>query len=349
MSVQPYYQQPALAPQNGYLPAPVAPPQPSQVQRLAEWAQAAQAAYSVAEDLVRTSFVPEQFKGKAHEATAAILAGSEVGLSPMASLRSFSIIQGTAAPNAITQRAVLQSVGHSVWLVDADDSRAIVRGQRKGSEQVQESTWTIERARSMGLTGKKNWKEQPKAMLIARATAECCRLVAADALLGMPYSSEELGDGGAPLQATAEVMPTEEPKRTARRKTPPARQAPANTRPAPAETVQDGPPLPGEEDEPTDTPRANAIDELNEPRTYDDDGNKLITKAQLTKLAIELKEAGLTDRSRGLAFMSVLTGREIRTSKELTVEEASNVIDHLDRLAPDEVAAIIDDSDGDDQ
>jgi hypothetical protein len=31
----------------------------------------------------------------------------------------------------------------------------------------------------------------PQAMLAARATSEVCRLVAADAILGMPYSSEE--------------------------------------------------------------------------------------------------------------------------------------------------------------
>src|SRR5918997_833288 len=88
-------------------PAPAT--RPRTVQRLTEWAESARAAHQVAESLVRTAFVPEAFRNKAHEATAAILAGDEVGLSPMASLRAFDIIQGTAAPRAITHRAVVQS------------------------------------------------------------------------------------------------------------------------------------------------------------------------------------------------------------------------------------------------
>ena len=161
---------------------------------LTEWAQAAQAAHEVAVSLVQTSFVPESFRNKPHEATAAILSGDEIGLSPMAALRSFDVIQGTAAPRAITLRAVVQSKGHEVWQVEATDTRAVFRGRRRGSEHVEESVWTIERARSLGLVGKQNWKNQPKAMLMARATAEVCRLIAADALLGIPYSVEELRD-----------------------------------------------------------------------------------------------------------------------------------------------------------
>ncbi|MBQ1164468.1 hypothetical protein KBZ21_41525, partial [Streptomyces sp. A73] len=39
-----------------------------------------------------------------------------------------------------------------------------------------------------------NYKTQPQNMLLARATAECARLIAADVLMGMPYSAEELAD-----------------------------------------------------------------------------------------------------------------------------------------------------------
>jgi hypothetical protein len=46
----------------------------------------------------------------------------------------------------------------------------------------------------MGLLDKDQWKKQPQAMLIARATAEVCRWVASDAVMGMPYAAEELQD-----------------------------------------------------------------------------------------------------------------------------------------------------------
>ncbi len=185
---------------------------------LITWAESANAAYGIAERLVKTSFVNEQFKNKAAEATAAILAGAEVGLSPMASLRSFDIIQGVAAPRAMTLRAIVQSAGHEMWVEQSTDDKAIVCGRRRGSERVERAVWTMQRAQRLKLTGKDNWQKQPQAMLLARATSECARLVAADAILGVPYAAEEIEDSA----AGADVPPVLEdrPKRTARRALP---------------------------------------------------------------------------------------------------------------------------------
>lgn len=173
------------------------------VHRLAEWAQSADAAYQVAERLSSSAFVPAQFKGKPVELTAAILSGLEVGLSPMAAMRSFDIIQGQAAPRAITLRAVVQSHGHEMVLVESTSTRCRMKGRRRGSDDWQAVTWTIERARDLALTGKDNWKKQPAAMLMARATSELARLIASDAILGIGYSSEEIADGGAYEQQAA--------------------------------------------------------------------------------------------------------------------------------------------------
>jgi hypothetical protein len=183
---------------------------------LVEWAEAARAAHQIAVSLVKTSFVPAQFRDKPEEATAAILAGGEVGLSPMASLRSFDIIQGVAAPRALTLRAVVQAHGHEVWEEKESATEAKVCGRRAGSTTVQSSTWTLDRASRLGLTGRDQWKKQPQAMLVARATSEVCRRVAADAILGIPYSSEELadaeGDTPAPRKRVKRAAPvTPEP------------------------------------------------------------------------------------------------------------------------------------------
>lgn len=164
------------------------------VAELATWAQSARAAHDVAVQLCQTSFVPQSFRDKPHEATAAILSGLEVGLSPMAALRSYDVISGTAAPRAATLRAILQSRGHRIWVHEATATRAIVRGSRAGESQIQESVWTMDRAKQLGLAGKDNWRKQPQAMLVARATAECARLVASDAILGIAYTVEELVD-----------------------------------------------------------------------------------------------------------------------------------------------------------
>jgi len=171
-----------------------APEQTGAIRRLAEWADAATAAYGVADKLVKTSFVPEVFRGKPYEATAAILAGLEVGLSPMSSLRAFDVIGGMAAPKAITLRAVAQAAGHRITLIESTDEKCVIEAQRAGEKETQRVEWTIERATKLGLANKDQWKKQPKAMLVARATAEAARLVASDALLGLNggYAAEEL-------------------------------------------------------------------------------------------------------------------------------------------------------------
>ncbi len=163
--------------------------------QLIQWAQAADAAFQLADRLCATSFAPAAYRGKVAEATAAIIAGAEVGLSPMASLRAFDNIQGTPAPKAITLRAIVQAQGHELRIDESTPERAVVSGRRKGDEAWHTpSVWTIDRAKRMGLTDKSQWKQQPAAMLIARATAEMCRWIAADAIMGMPYTAEEIYD-----------------------------------------------------------------------------------------------------------------------------------------------------------
>lgn len=171
------------------LPAPA--PNAGTVALMA-WAQEASLAYDMATKLAATSFVPQSLRGKPGDIAAAILAGSELGLKPMATLKSIDIIQGTPALRAHAMRGLLQSQGHKIELVESRDDYCRMRGQRKGETAWQEVEWDIPRARLLGLLNKDQWKKQPKAMLIARATGELSRLIASDALHGMPYVSEEL-------------------------------------------------------------------------------------------------------------------------------------------------------------
>jgi hypothetical protein len=179
----------------------ITPATPEAAARLVEWAKAATAAHQLATALAQTAFVPQQYRNKPGEATAAILAGAELGFDPLASLRAFDNIQGTVAPKAITLRAVAQSKGHELEVTEESDTRAVVSYRRNGSANWQTVEWTIEHARGLGLTGKDNWKKQPRAMLVARATSEAARRVASDAILGIAYSSEELRDHPAPIEA----------------------------------------------------------------------------------------------------------------------------------------------------
>lgn len=317
---------------------------PYQAQSLVTWAQEADAAYMLAERMVDTAFCPAQFKGKPIEAAAAVLAGAEVGLSPLAALRSFDIIQGTAAPRALTLRAIAQAAGCHFQTIEESDRKVVMRARRPGGEW-ETVTWTIERAQKLKLTGKDNWVKQPMAMLVARATAELARRVAADRILGLGYAAEEVDADDAPST-----------KRTVARKSKPEPADPAAAwdepkalTPAPDSTQRpvadvDLPPLPGEDE---GTPPGAAAPPQPAPEPGDRPG--YITKAQLRMLHAVLNKTGLSgDRDSALAFYAEHGGRVVESSKDLTRIEATHIIDALVALADDPPAELDDGADAED-
>jgi hypothetical protein len=189
----------AVPEQQGQIEQP-GPQQPTGT-AMETWAREARVIAQVAESISKTSFAG-QLRGKPDEVTAVILAGNELGLKPMAALKSVDIIQGTPALRAHAMRGLVQAAGHEIELVESSPEHCLMRGRRKGAERWQEVEWTVQRAAQLGLTEKPEWKKQPQTMLIARATGELCRLIASDVLHGMPYAAEELAG-----IAHAEVVP----------------------------------------------------------------------------------------------------------------------------------------------
>lgn len=189
----------------------VAAPVPTSM--LQQFAVDARAAYTVAQSVAKTTFVPTSYKRRgskrdgfrylepdevAQNVCAAFLAGAEIGLKPMQSLQAINIIEGQPALSALAMRALVQGAGHDIWIHEQSVERSTMlvtmRGRRAGSEHVTEVTWTLGRARQAGLLEKDNWQKDPFAMLVARASAALCRIIASDVLMGLAYSAEELGD-----------------------------------------------------------------------------------------------------------------------------------------------------------
>ncbi|BCJ64119.1 hypothetical protein [Polymorphospora rubra] len=303
-------------------------------QDLAEWVAQAREVANIADMLCRTSFVPKAFQGKAAECAAAILAGQEMDMSPMASLRAIDVIEGKPGLTALGLRALVQSKGHEIWVHESTATRAIVKGRRRGSDKVESSTWTMDRAKH--LAGKDNWRKQPTAMLLARATAECARLIAADALLGMPYSTEELADGAdVPVSAvpdTTEAKPTTA-RRTARRAQPKAEPAPV-----PEPSLEDPEQVPATVAAIDDAVAAGASApwQPGEREEMTADSEPGITDAQITKLHTSFSKQGIKDRDAKSAFIEQVTGRRVGSSKELSRREAMRVIDALEAPAVEE-------------
>lgn len=297
--------------------------------RLVAWADAARAAASLGTALASTSFVPRDFRGKPEECAAAILLGDEIGLTPLAALRSIFVIGGTPGMYARTMVAVVQSLGHEVSTVTDTPTKVTVKGRRRGTDEWTTVEWTTERARRAGYTSNRKYETDPQAMLYARAASDVCRRIAADALLGIPHSVEELE-----LSSPATVKVTRSESSTVQRK-------------AVADAAPDAEPS-------FDDEAAASVEQVQGAEVVEDDAPPPeaqaatgpeadgITTAQTRKLAALMRELAITDRPAALAYCGDVIGRDITSRGELTRREASHVIDALqaDRDAADASAAL---------
>jgi hypothetical protein len=165
---------------------------PSTASMIQNAAQDLTAAHYLAKALCNTSFAPTHFRGKPEEGAAAIMYGDTIGLDPLAALQNIFMISGKPGLYARTMVAIVLSKGHEVWTEEDTPQKVTVCGRRKGTDKIERSEWTIERARVAGYTNNAKYKTDPQAMLYARAAGDVARKVAPDALLGMAYNVEEL-------------------------------------------------------------------------------------------------------------------------------------------------------------
>lgn len=258
--------------------------------RLVAWAEAASAAHSLAKALSATAFVPAAMKSPG-DATAAILMGDELGLSPIAALRSIYVVHGTPALYAKSMVALALSHGHAIWTEESTDAKVVVCGQRRGSEHVERSEWTIARAQKAGYTSNKKYASNPQEMLYSKAAGEVARKVAADTLAGIPYSVEDLELG----EVQTSTVTRESAKTSVRRK---------------AVT-----PEPEVQPEPVDVTPSEEIPE---------DGT--LTDPTRRHLFALFAQKGVADRDAQIAGIAKTIGREIQSRSEITEDEARAVI-----------------------
>ena len=114
------------------------------------------------------------------------------GRHPGSVARDYHIIQGRPALRADAMLARFQQAGGTVnWLKYADDEvKAEFSHPQGGSLTL---AWTLKQAKEIGLAGKDNWKNYPRAMLRARVISEGIRTVYPGVLTG-EYTPEEVMD-----------------------------------------------------------------------------------------------------------------------------------------------------------
>jgi hypothetical protein len=151
-------------------------------------------AKDLAQTLSSARTIPEALQKSPADVLAIVMAGAELGLAPMQSIRALLLIKGKPTLAADAMGALVKSrrdVCQYLLLKHSDGARAAYETQRVGDPSPTSMAFTIEDAKQAGLAGGDNWRKFPAAMLRARALSAICRAVYPDLLLGV-YDPDEL-------------------------------------------------------------------------------------------------------------------------------------------------------------
>lgn len=275
-------------------------------------------AHKLATAVASTQMIPKHFQGKPDECAAAMLYGASLGLDPMQSVRQIYVVHGQAALYARAMSALILGAGHKVWTVESTDASVTVAGSRKGSEHVESSTWTFDRANKAGYTNNAKYKTDPQAMLYSKALSEVCRKIAPDVLSGV-YAVEE-------LQLEQPWDGTTAPPRQAVGTSGAARMGAILGTP----TISDAGGAP--DDAPVSSPVEPATPASESPVDAEivEQGVLLNTRSKLAiAMYASVAEHGIAEDER-IAWLGNVIGREIGSSKEMTEQEARDVLAFID-------------------
>src|SRR5699024_6606877 len=165
-------------------------------------------------DLVtQGDMVPKDYRNKPANAMIAIGLGQSMGLSPAESLYRIDVIQGKPTASAELIASNIRKAGHTLR-VEVDEQNTSVRATVYRADDpefphsvVRDMKW----AQQMGLVNKDNYKRQPLTMLQWRAISGVGRLACPEALYGVQYTPDELGDMPATSRPSRVAQPVSEP------------------------------------------------------------------------------------------------------------------------------------------
>ena len=291
----------------------------------------AEVSWKTAQRVAGTPFVPSAFRGKPEAVFAAILFGEELGIGPMQSLNSIHVIEGKPGMAPELMRALVARAGHRIDVKEANSERVTLWGKRCDNDSEATVTWTMDDAKQAGLAGRGAWKTYPRAMLLARATSELCRMVFADVVAGLSYTPEEITSVAGydweetpvdPLSLDVVSQPS-----TMADDEPGATHTPRMT-PAPAPE----PSLP-EVREPELVDLAEIFDaEIVDAELVEETGEPVSLK-QVGKIRGLMTEWGL-NKPEQINLVAIIIGRQVATLNKVTKAEGSKIIDYLVKEHP---------------
>lgn len=164
--------------------------------------------------LATSGLLPRSYVKQPANVLFAMEYGETLGISTIAAIMGIHVIEGRPCASSGLISGLVRKAGHKLR-VTGDEKQAtctIIRADDPEFKFV--FTWTMDRARTAGLTGKQVWKNYPAAMLMARAITEAARAACQDVLYGLGYTPEELGadslDDWEPGEISVPVTPQAE-------------------------------------------------------------------------------------------------------------------------------------------
>lgn len=150
----------------------------------------------------------------ASQACVKILAGAELGIPPMASMRGVYVFDGNTTLNSSLIGAQIKKSGKYDYEVNGVNSKGakITFYQHRGDGEWQElgsSVFTFKQAQQANLTWKDNWKNYREDMLFSRAMTRGARRYCPEVFHGPIYTPEEVSAGAAD-HLTPDVPPRNE-------------------------------------------------------------------------------------------------------------------------------------------
>lgn len=166
-----------------------------------------------AQAVSRGAMLPQAYRGKPADILLAVGLGQAMGLSPAESLYRIDVIQGKPTASAELIAANVRKAGHKLR-VAGDETTCTAQIIRADDPDFEfKVTRDLKWAQSMGLSGKDNYKKQPGTMLQWRAISAVARLACPEALYGVAYTPDELGDLGerpGPSPSAVDLLDTPE-------------------------------------------------------------------------------------------------------------------------------------------
>lgn len=145
--------------------------------------------------------IPKHCLGKPGKILATVMAGHELGVGPMASLRAFHVVEGKPTADYSFWVARLKAAGYKVEWPERSQERVTLKLTAPDGSTATE-TWDKARAIVAGLwNGKDPWKKYPQTMLSARAVTSLGRAFAGEVMFGC-YETDEAEEIVQQAQAT---------------------------------------------------------------------------------------------------------------------------------------------------